>query len=261
MTEPINSQIFATGTKFVVTDKTTDGSFGPGTTGFISYVKGRDQDYQTVIYYHIVTIKRGKGGKERLDINEISTPVFEIDYEDMAKILPDNKRRYYVHIKPIINPPSIMDMTNIDFIAYAFAYARWIKKLNSRAKHVNAWPNDSGHILNEFVRMDEFYSEDPSFTRIEYGGEAQRRVEFINQIRIMESTLVRCALSYIQRIAQIEQHAAKHALSCIGSKKALKATYAFYVNKANSLETLVGQHGKKWTSHITKAVSASISWS
>jgi hypothetical protein len=38
---PMRSQIFNTGTKFVVTDDSVDGTFGSGTTGFVSYVKGQ----------------------------------------------------------------------------------------------------------------------------------------------------------------------------------------------------------------------------
>ena len=236
MTDIIKSQVFATGTKFTVTDETKDSTFGPGTTGFITYVKGRDQDFGNVIYYRAAIIKRGKTGKERLEMSDISTPVFDLEDENIHHILPDEKRRYYVHIRPLIHPENVMDMEDMDFLAYAFAYSRWVRKLNTRAKHVNAWPNDPASILNSFVRMDEYYSEDGTFAKHEYSN-PERRDMFIKTIRIMESTLVKCALSYMEKVAEIESQAVRQILSCdhkIGDKAALMKTLEFYSNKAKS---------------------------
>lgn len=265
MTDIIKSQVFATGTKFTVTDETKDSTFGPGTTGFITYVKGRDQDFGNVIYYRAAIIKRGKTGKERLEMSDISTPVFDLEDENIHHILPDEKRRYYVHIRPLIHPENVMDMEDMDFLAYAFAYSRWVRKLNTRAKHVNAWPNDPASILNSFVRMDEYYSEDGTFAKHEYSN-PERRDMFIKTIRIMESTLVKCALSYMEKVAEIESQAVRQILSCdhkIGDKAALMKTLEFYSNKAKSLEALVATHlsKKSLPKSTLKSMAAGVSWS
>lgn len=237
----LKSQIFTAGTKFVVAENSVDGTFGPGTTGYLSYVKGRDQDYKNVVYYRFITIQRGKGGKERLEVNELSTPVFEIEHENMAKLLPDAKRRYFVHIDPVLPAyNSIFEMPEIDFLAWSLAYAKLIRKLNTRAKHVNAWPGDPADPLNGFIRLDEYYGEDPGFAKSEYANPTARK-RFIGRIRIMESTLMKCSLSYMTKVAEIEQ-AAIHEIIKSGIKledsNVLTKTYEVFSNKVSSLQLL-----------------------
>jgi hypothetical protein len=265
MTSVMTSQIFATGTKFVVTEETTDGTFGPGTTGFISYVKGRDQDFGNVFYYRAVVIKRGKTGKERLDIADISTPVFELDKDVIGKIMPDEKRRYYVHLKPKSMPRNVLDMPPMDFLGYSLAYSRWIRKLTTRSKHVNAWPNNTDDILNTYVRMDDYFEEDSEYALDRFCRE-DRRVEFVRKIRIMESTLVKCSLSYMHIVAGIETWAlnelAKPAIE-LKDKDAWKNAMKSYSNKVSSLEALTKAHSNKTvlTKSAMDKVAAGVSWS
>ena len=265
MTKVLTSQIFATGTKFVVTDETTDGTFGPGTTGFISYIKGRDQDFGNVFYYRVAIIKRGKGGKERLELNDISTPVFELDNELISKIMPDEKRRYYVHLKPLLVPMSILDMQAIDFLAYGFAYSRWIRKLTTRSKHVNAWPNDQADILNTFVRMDDYYEEDPAYA-LDNFCRTPIREDLVRKLRIMESTLVKCSLSYMHIVAGIERRALEELSNAsikLDDPATLKESLKSFAKKASSLETLTNAHSpnKDVSKNTLSKVAAEVSWS
>lgn len=265
MTSVLTSQIFATGTKFVVTDETTDGTFGPGTTGFISYVKGRDQDYGNVFYYRAAIIKRGKTGKERLDLADISTPVFELDKDAIGKIMPDEKRRYYVHLEPVVMAQDVMEMSPMDFLGYSLAYSRWIRKLTTRSKHVNAWPNDPNDILNTYVRMEDYYEEDPDYALDQFCN-IDHRTSFMRKIRIMESTLVKCSLSYMHIVAGIETWALKELSKPslkLDEPDIVKAAMKNYANKVASLDTLATAHSKKTV--LTKAamskVASGVSWS
>lgn len=258
----LKSQIFTAGTKFVVSENSVDGTFGPGTTGYLSYVKGRDQDYKNVVYYRFVTIQRGKSGKERLEVNELSTPVFEIEHEEMAKLLPDAKRRYFVHIEPILPAYcSIFKMPEIDFLAWSLSYAKLIRKLNTRAKHVNAWPGDPSDPLNGYIRLDEYYGEDPSFAKSEYANPAARE-RFIRRIRIMESTLMKCSLSYMAKVAEIEQMAIREIMGSnikLEDSKILSKTHDVFSNKVSSLQLLSvkAPHEAK----LKAAAAKGLSWS
>lgn len=265
MSNTLKSQIFSAGTKFEVTDKSTDSIFGPGTTGFVSFVKGMDQDYRNVFYYRFVTTKRGKGGKERLEISDLSTPVFDIDDENIAKVLPDEKRKYYVHLKAVSPVPcSVMEMSKIDFLAWGLSVARYVRKLNTRAKHVNTWPSSSSDMLNSFVRMDDFYNEDPSHTKANYTT-PEVRDGFTRRIRVMESGLVRCALSYMKKIADIEEKAVLSILKSdenIGTRAVLKDTYKSFSSKRAALESLVAAHQvKNYPKDALKAAAGNLSWS
>lgn len=239
----INSNIFNTGTKFIVNEKTSDGSFGPGTTGFISFVRGKDRDFPNVVYYTAINIKRGKSGKERLELIEISTPVFELEDEEMDSIIPDKKRRNFVRISPANMPSSILEMSNIDFLGWAAAYTQCVCKINTKSNRVNAWPKGDGAILNRMLNISSYYQEDPTYTKESYGGEGSRR-DFINRIRMMESTLTKCSLSYMQKVAEIEFTAIRSILdNKVGEAKQVKAAVDEFKRKLDALSVLKRDYG------------------
>jgi len=242
---PLNSQIFDIGTKFIVTDDTKDGTFGPGTTGFLSYVKGHDQDYSNVVYLNAVILKRGKTGKKRLDNNELSTPIFDIRDDNISKVMPEEKRRYYVHIEPVpLCKSSIQNLSDIDFIAWSHAWAMYVYKLSTRAKHIKSWPEDADHFLNRILNINEYYSEDME------GEQASKalREKFINSIRILESTLVRCALLYRVKVADLETRAIVNLCSeglNIGDPEVMKETCVKFSQKHKVLRDMSICHGLK----------------
>lgn len=255
----ISSNVFSTGTKFVVTEKTSDGSFGPGTTGVVSYVKGKDRDFPNVIYLKVAITKRGKTGKERLDFCEISTPIFEPDGVDMSGFMPFEKRRYYVHIEQAKDSVcNIMQMSNIDFMGWALSYAHYIFKLNSRAKRISVWPNENKSICNSMLNLCEYYNEDPEHAK-EVLANTPTRVNFINEVRIKESTLVKCCLSYMLKVAQLE-HAAIREISTRFPENAILAdSVEAFSNKASALEAMSLFHGKG-TAPLGK-FAKDVSWS
>lgn len=203
----LNSNILSPGTKFTVTDDSVDSTIGPGTTGFISHVIGHDQDYVNVVYMRTTLIKRGKLGKERLDTGEMSVPVFDIKSDDMFKIMPDEKRRYYVHIEPLVpSYAAVEEMSDIEFIAWAQACAAYVRKLHGKAKQMTAWPTDGGDILNRMHNIVSYYGEDAETTKKEYGSK-DIRDSFVRAFRLMESILIKCASAYKMKTIEIEERA------------------------------------------------------
>jgi hypothetical protein len=264
-TRIIPSQVFSTGTKFVVTEKSVDGTYGPGTTGFVSYVKGRDRDYPNVVFLRVVVTKRGKSGKERFDRGELSTPIFDFKSKHLADYLPDERRRYYVHIEPDgAMPSNVMALSDIDYLGWANAYARYVYKLNSRARHMSVWPGGNKDPLNKILHLHDYYAEDPEYTKAEYAGEVLRQ-EFVRRIRVMEATLVRCCLAYMLKVSQTEANAISDLFkrttkeAPIGPKTVLKATQTSYSEKSHSLEVLTMAHGKSGT--VAENIAKSVSWS
>ncbi len=242
---PLNSQIFTTGTKFIVTENTKDSTFGPGTTGFMSYVKGHDQDYPNVVYLQTVILKRGKNGKKRLDKSELSTPVFDINDENMAKVMPEEKRRYYVHIEPVIPfEKDVMNMINMDFIGWAHCQAIYINKLSRRSNLMNSWPEDSDHYLNKILNINEYFTEDIANEYSEY----EFRRKFIHIIRKLESTLVKSALIYMMKLSEIEKRAIYELCAeglNIGNPDIMKKTQSKFDERLTFMYVLGSSHGKK----------------
>lgn len=244
--KPIESKIFRPGTKFIVTPEIQDSTFGPGTTGFISYVKGFDEDYRNVVFLECVISKRGKAGKNRMDIAQISTPIFFVDDEKLSSLMPDDKRRYYVNIEKVESfSPSLLDVDGTDFIGMSFAKALFLHKLNTRANRISAWSRSNEDLLNRFLNMNDFFNEDPEEIIERYSTTAIRE-EFIRKVRIIEATLLKCSLSYISQITKIELDAARTLLKAnIGIKEEMVETMHFANIKHAYSETLRELHGDR----------------
>lgn len=204
----VKSNIQNTGTKFIVDQRTEDTTFGPGTTGFISFVMGRDCDYSNVVHLQASIIKRGKSGKERIEMCELSMPIFDTNSEHIKKMMPDDKRRGYLHITTLPKSGSLLDVSNIEFLGWGLAYSRFLHQLSLKAKQASPWPGSSSDLLNVFNNIEDYYNEEPSSTKTTYSS-IEVRKEFINKARVVEATLTKCLFSYKSKVAQLEYVAAK----------------------------------------------------
>lgn len=259
----LKSNILSPGTKFVVTDNTVDGTFGPGTTGFISYVKGIDQDYPNVIYLDVSVIKRGKTGKDRLDSSEISTPIFLIDDDEIKQFMPDEKRKYYVYINPIEVTIDLMSFCDLDFLAWAMSYARYISKLSSKVKNFPTWPSDPNNILNTMLHMGEYFTDDAVFMMNTYASESSRH-NFIKNIRSVESMLVRNSVNYMSKTATLEFGAVKYIYQHTLDKfknDLMILTYNYFEQKKSVISQLEVSNRRSDLTKLRKAIKSTLSWS
>ena len=262
----LNSQIFQPGTKFIVTPDSKDNTYGPGTTGFVSYVEGRDRDYKNVVSFRAVIIRRGKGGKERLNIVKLSTPIFYFNNKKLReKLLPDELRSGYIHIEPVKVDPNLLSLassTPMDYIGWALSYASYVKKLSSVAQRRNTkggttfWPKTSKHILNRIIDLqNDNFEGNPSEAK-NYFASATEVLRFVEKVRVIESGMTAIALTSMQRIAEIEFNAAASIIS--GGVKtsafSLAATRDLYLKKSKNLGGLAENFGKnkpvKTPSHL-----------
>jgi hypothetical protein len=238
------SQIWMPGTKFVVSESTIDGAYGPGTTGFLAYVKGHDQDYPDVYFLRATIIRRGKGGKPRLESAELSTPIFPLEGDAAKTFLPPDKRKYYVHLeRDPLGTADIIEARVYDFLGWAFANALFMQKLAGHARHFRVWPEDGEHVLNKAKMMNEFYNEDPDFVENEFGGTGWR-MAFIQQLRAIQATLSLSTLVYLARVAKLEKSASEMLYSKntpktkIASKEDLLRAAKFYGGKHDRIDSL-----------------------
>lgn len=250
------SSMLPTGTRFEVTDNSVDGTYGPGTSAAVSYVRGKDRDFSNVFFMRAIVTKRGKGGKNRLEEAEFSCPIFDFgaDNEKFVAKMPDEKRKYYVHITQAASPPNLLDLSDLDFISWAMAYATFIQKLSSRAQHYSPWPQESQDILNRLLNAGEYWSEDESYCHENFAAE-EARIAIIDRIRLMENGLVTCVLSYMRKVSDIEIEAVKQLASTFSPndlklpKDAISNAYTAYAKKEKVLASLVGgkrKAGTKW---------------
>ena len=242
-TEVIENNMLRPGSKFTVIDGVTDSTFGPGTTGFVAYVKGFDQDYQNVVFLECVISKRGKTGKSRMDTAQISVPIFNVDDKKFSEMMPDEKRRYYVYIKPEPVPGSLMEVDGMDFIGMSFARALFLHKLSTRANRMNVWPKSRDDMLNKFLNMNSFFDENPEEVIDRFSTE-DIRMGFITKSRIIEATLLKCSLAYIAQLTRIELGAINALTKAgVGEKAQIGVTEKFVQAKNTVSGALQEVHG------------------
>lgn len=244
MDKHLSSNILSTGSKFTVTNRIPDGVFGNGTTGIVSHVKGVDTEYTNIVYLQTVILKRGKQGKSRLDIELISIPIFSFDNMNSFTIMPNEKRKHYVDTELCpFSLYNVYEMSDLDYLGWALSWARYLNQLSRYTKPFNIWPTKHKNIMNKMLNASDYWKEDSIYLSEEYGS-ADKREEFIKQMRIMELTLTACSLSYMLKIAKIEVEAIRYLIThnCsktkIGNKNKLSATHNFFMKKYTNLKLL-----------------------
>ena len=226
--EKLRSNILDVGSKFVVTDSTTDSVYGPGTTGFICFVEGRDIDFRNIVYFRAVITRRGKGGKDRIEYGNISTPIFDINHDNMKKIMPGDDRRFFVHIEPATVPTNIRDLDQLDYSAWVVANCCFLKRLDTRSKHVRVWPQSKKSTLNSIESCRGDLSE--IISRVD----STNRVSMIEDLRKMLASLTKCNVSYLSKIAAMDV-AALRAVSKVSSGDGISVAMKEYQDRLKNL--------------------------
>jgi hypothetical protein len=234
------SNLLIPGTKFVVTEDVKESTFGPGTTGFLSYMKNSDSDYEDVANVVVSIIRRGKGGKRRLDVSNMSIPIFSdprmLEHKNYLPI----GRRHYVHIERIdFDTENLMEIIPMDFLGWVAAYSRY---LNYLVQHVakpkkGLWPNDPHQTLNIGMRLPDIFLQNEEETIATLTNEAWRQ-QFIGEARAKESALIKCALRYNQSVVKTTLNSAQFVEYTneeyyeVSDKDLATATVKFYKDKA-----------------------------
>lgn len=195
----IRSNLFAPGIKFEVVDKTSDTTYGPGTTGYMAFVKGKDRDFVNVGFLSTIITRRGKSGKSRLHVAEISTPVFDVEHEGMVNILPDSKRKYFLRLNKVNQTyKDVFSMPEIDYLGWASAYAKYLNFICKLGGPGNTkfqlWPKDSHDILNRVLTLPEIYEDDTEAGFVLSG--TDERNLFTSKARKIEASAVKNTLTY-----------------------------------------------------------------
>ena len=240
----LSSNILSTGNKFVVNSDIYDSTFGPGSLGIVSYVKGIDVKFANVVHLQVVTLRRGKQGKDRIDVDVISVPIFGFIGMISSKIMPDEKQKQYICTEPVhstIN--TIYNMTDLNYLGWALSWALYLYKLSRNTKPFCVWPKKNKNIMNKMLDMPSYWKDDPTYL-IETYCSGDAREKFIKQMRIIEVSLVDTALIYMSKVVNLEVLAITNLMGYrkrhqkICNKKMLDTTYKIFIEKRDNLELL-----------------------
>jgi hypothetical protein len=219
----LKSNILRPGEKFIITDKSTDGKFLPGSIGFLSFVKGVDQQFVNVAHFSVVITKKGKSGKERIETADMSVPIFELGLPEDELTIPGPDRRFFTRMDHVTNNvQDVREMTTYDFIGWALAKVKFIHQLNSKAMYIKSWPQSN--VFNTVLELPNHFSDNPVKTK-EYFARADIVEELITVLNKTESKLAKCAIGYMHQTAMLEV-------------RAIRSLYDFYASKTTEKQVL-----------------------
>lgn len=239
--------IFNTGTKFVVSDRCINTTYGPGTTGFVSYIEGRNLKYGNIVHFFASIIRRGRTGKERIEIGTFYAPVFELKDEEFVELFPPNeelntnKTKNYIHIEKVDDQiHEITEMENMNFCGWALAHATFAYKLHVQANPIKSWPNDKNNPLNIIYSL--FAKPVPSETvekAKELCSSIDFRKDFVSSVQLIKSALRNRYLRYKLKTLDIEMAAVSRIVDIAIKKEKselLKEVQKIEKAKSNKME-------------------------
>jgi hypothetical protein len=199
-------------------DPTKDSSFGPGTRGIMSYVRGYDSEKNNVCYARFVALRRGKSGKMRMDFNELKFPIFVSTESDLSETFIDKEKKFFVFIesRPLICN-NVIDLESHEFIGWSLAKVNFLAKVHRWVNH-NIWPKTKNNIINQIQRMPEVFEADPD-QHLKRFEDVELRENLVDKIRQLECKMSRLILQHIIRVKEMEIKAIK---TIISSKTGLK---------------------------------------
>lgn len=220
----MRSNIFRPGERFFITDKSTDGKFIPGSIGFVSFVKGVDQQFPNVVHLSVVITKKGKNGKERIEVGDLSAPIFDVELTKDNIELPGPDRKFFTHIEHMpIGITNLSDMCVYDFMGWAFSKAKFLHKLSGKVQHIRVWPNSS--LINTTMELPMHMSDSISSTK-EFFSRTENINELLTLLAKTEAKLARCYVDYMCKTAELELGAARNLLGFYTDKQASKEVLA-----------------------------------
>ena len=207
--EILISKLLEPGAMFKITDAVKDTAFQSGSLGFVSYIVGVDDSYQDLAKISVVIIRKGKGGKDRIQNSTIYSPIFYVDHKGFNKLLPEEgSKKGYVQIeRDIPIATDVMVVNPMVFIGYGVALSKQIRYMSSRCKH-KKWPEAKSHPINVMRHLPDYFEEDTAIL-IEKYSTNKFRSDFIVEIRRMASSLVRVQIELDRDRADTEINAAE----------------------------------------------------
>jgi len=163
--------ILSPGSLFIAKDTVKDKTFPPGTKGCLSFIMGPDSVNPNVVFHKVVTTRRGKQGKERLNFDMVLSQIYDIPELTTKLKEEEEKPKHFISIDTAanLNDNLISETTtnNNTFIANVLARALFAKELDNKIynsdhtimrrvglydyKEVSLWPKKES-LLRQFTK-------------------------------------------------------------------------------------------------------------
>lgn len=240
--KPLECNVQSCGIGFQVTDLFKDTTFQPGTTGFLSYIMGSDHNHPNIAFQQVVTTRRGKTGKARINSNMILSPIFKLPDVDSEVLFPktDERKEHFVDIvcEPDITAKLIGPDAPIDepFLSWVFSRCLLVRELDKAnypgdhkimssvglgggGKQVYVWPKDKANVIRKFAdQIERWHNEGRTDSIIEEFSNPEAKQRLLHQLRTIESALIIPRMEYQRKVSGMLLDALDHLSKFVNNK-------------------------------------------
>lgn len=228
------------GTPFKVTGEFKDTTFQPGSMGLLSYIMGPDNNNPNIVFQQVVTVRRGKTGKPRINKNMILCPIFKAPGIPLELMFPKGSdTKYFVDIVPDVETTeTVLDDTgpiNDHYISWLLARSMFVQELDKAvyppdhqimssaglqgSKQVTVWPRDKVDTLKKFAtNIERWHSDGMVDTIADEFGTYDTRISMFNQLRKIEASLIVPRLEYHRKVLGVLKEALNHVSKVVNDK-------------------------------------------
>lgn len=222
------------GTPFDINSGIKDSVFMPGTRGFVSFIQGPDYKNPNIVFLKSVVVRRGVGGKDRLNSNVLLCPVFKSkEIKDKSIMFPKEsdevEYKYLVDLDEI-RPERLGDVTDkaymphIDFMGWLLSKSLLLKALDSvvyeainetlgisHGRPNKVWKPRNESLLSEFVHVIESHMAGEDFKSLFNAFcTKDQRVTLVSELYAAETKLAVPKIEYNKRAAAVISGAHKY---------------------------------------------------
>lgn len=192
----LSSLILNPGDKFEVINPQMNNSFPPGTMGYFSYVQGRSDQGRNSLNVRVTVLRRGKGGKPRLESNTMTMPVFHEKHTVLDRSLKIDAEclSYFVLQRRIPVFVNLLTAEPEDFLGWCFSYTNFLHFLSKTTDFKNIWPKEKDR-LNRLLHLSSEWNEHNDVVMEKYSN-IEVRERAVASLRMMETKLYRRLLKY-----------------------------------------------------------------
>lgn len=235
------------GTLFRVEDAINDKTFHAGSKGFLSFIMGPDCNCPNVVFHKVVTIRRGKTGKPRINQNMILAPIFHLPGVPLSFTIPEDvERKYFVNIG--LTPDDTMDVMSKDqddkdarllFLGQLYARSSFAKELDTviypgdhdvtkavgvtPGSKIKIWPTGKASMVRKFQNeIEAFFSSGEHAVIDDYFWEYERREHLLKRLHEIEASLTIPKLEYQRKVGETMLDALKYLDDKLKTKDAEK---------------------------------------
>jgi len=222
------------GTPFSIGSLVKDSVFIPGTIGYVSLLQGPDYKNPNIAFIKAVVIRRGVGGKDRINSNTLLCPIFKSkELEDRGALFPkgsdDVEYKYLVDLKenqePIAGDVLYSNyMSDITFMGWLLSKSLLLKALDTVVydaineslgiyeEHRNkVWKPRHESLLSEFTHVVESQvaTTDLDYLSHTFCTKDHRQV-LVSELHDLEAKLAIPKIEYNKRVVSTIFAAFKH---------------------------------------------------